>query len=446
MRTILYAVYLIIIAFATINTSAQKNSTLQELTLTNADTTKVRLLCDLSFDYLNTNVDSAMYYAQEALRISQNENNNEGCSRSLNAIGNILLQTGQHDKALETYLTALKKAEIAQSNSRIAQSYSNIGNLYINQGEYRLPLDYFFKAKLINEKNNDIDKLIINLANIGICYQYLNMPDSALYYLDNALEKTNTHKINEYESAILFYIGSVYEDEMKIELAKNYFRKSIEKSKIISNQTILSSSLQGMGRIFKNENTDSSLYFTSLAYEYASSNKNYLISMNAAWSLYQLYLNKNSKDSSLKYLKIRSDLKDSLFNYEKSKHIQTLTLQEKLRQDDIAKNIELEKKERMQNIQYIGIAAFILSLFIFLILLSRKKVNSRIIETLGLISLLLFFEFIALFMHPYIEAWSHHKPIIALFILVCIASILVPTHHRLEKWVKEKLAGKPNHQ
>jgi hypothetical protein len=168
--------------------------------------------------------------------------------------------------------------------------------------------------------------------------------------------------------------------------------------------------------------------------------------MNTAWSLYQLYLNKNSKDSSLKYLKIRSDLKDSLFNYEKSKHIQTLTLQEKLRQDDIAKNIELEKKERMQNIQYIGIAAFILSLFIFLILLSRKKVNSRIIETLGLISLLLFFEFIALFMHPYIEAWSHHKPIIALFILVCIASILVPTHHRLEKWVKEKLAGKPNHQ
>ncbi len=421
---------------------AQDNSTLVELKNAQSDTARVRLLCDVSFEYLNTKVDSAMYYAQEALRIAQNDQYDDGCSRSLNAIGNVLLQTGQHDKALETYLAALKKAETAQSESRIAQTYSNIGNLYINQGEYRLPLEYLFKAKSINEKSKDFNKLIINLVNIGICYQYLDMSDSALHYLNKGLATTMATKTTDYECSILFYLGSVYEDKKNPILAKTFFLQSIDKSKVTSNQTIYSSALQGMGRILKSENIDSSLFYTRLAYESASSNKYFVMSMNAASSLYQLYLSKNEKDSSLKYIKIKADLKDSLFNYEKSKHIQTLTLQEKIRQIDIQKALEIQQKERMQNIQYIGIAAFILSLFILLIILSRKKINPRVIEYLGLISLLLFFEFIALFMHPYIEAWSHHKPIVALLILVCIASILVPSHHRLEKWVKEKLARK----
>ena len=437
-----YLFTLICVLFSTNQLEAQSYSTQIELKNAQTDTQRVRLLCDLSFEYLNTKVDSAMYYAQEALRIAQNDHYDDGSSRSLNAIGNVLLQTGQHDKALETYLAALKKAETAKSESRIAQTYSNIGNLYINQGEFRLPLDYLVKAKLINEKNNDINKLIINLVNIGICYQYLDMPDSALHYLNQGLAKAISTKTNDNECAILFYIGSVYEDKKNTHLAKTFFLQSIQKAQKTSNQTIYSSALQGMGNIFKKENLDSSLHYTRLAYESASSNKYFMMSMNAASSLYQLYLSKNEKDSSLKYIKIKADLKDSLFNYEKSKHIQTLTLQEQIRQNDILKALEIQQKERMQNIQYIGIAAFILSLFILLIILSHRKINPRVIEYLGLISLLLFFEFIALFMHPYIEAWSHHKPIVALLILVCIASILVPSHHRLEKWVKEKLARK----
>ncbi len=414
-------------------------TTLQQFKLAQTDTGRVRLLCDASFEYLNTHVDSAMYFAQEALRISMNNENADGKSRSLNAIGNVLLQTGQHDKALETYLSALKIAEQSGAESRIAQTYSNIGNLYINQGEYRLPLDYLFKAKAINEKSGDYDKLTINLVNIGICYQYQDMFDSALYYLNHGLDITMNKKLTEYECSILFYIGTVYNDQHNSSIAKRYFFQSIEKAKASQNQNILSSALQGLGRILKNEHSDSSLYYANLAYEIAARNNYYVTSMNSATSLYELYLAKGEKDSSLKYLKIRYDLKDSLFNYEKTKHIQTLTLQEGLRQDEIKLEKEKQQKERMQNIQYIGIAAFILSLFIILIIMSRKKIKPQIIEFLGLIALLLFFEFISLVLHPYIEQWSHHRPIFTLLILVCLASILVPSHYKLEKFIKEKL-------
>jgi len=175
-----------------------------ELASAVSDSARVRLLCGASFEYLSTNIDSAMYFAQEALRISMSMDNGECKSRSLNAIGNVLLQTGQHDKALETYLSALRIAEKDKATDRIAQTYANIGNLYINQNEYRLSLDYLNRAKPINEKNKDYDKLTINLVNMGVCYQYLDIPDSALYYFHQGFEMSRLHKIPDYECSILY--------------------------------------------------------------------------------------------------------------------------------------------------------------------------------------------------------------------------------------------------
>lgn len=72
----------------------------------------------------------------------------------------------------------------------------------------------------------------------------------------------------------------------------------------------------------------------------------------------------------------------------------------------------------------------------------KKKIKPRTIETLGIIALLLVFEFIALFLHPYIAEWTHHTPVYMLLILVGVAAILSPSHHRLEKWMKTKLVEK----
>jgi hypothetical protein len=60
----------------------------------------------------------------------------------------------------------------------------------------------------------------------------------------------------------------------------------------------------------------------------------------------------------------------------------------------------------------------------------------------GLIVLLLLFEFVSLYIHPFIEKWTHHTPVFMMIILVSIAALLVPLHHKMEKWVKEKLAHK----
>ena len=63
------------------------------------------------------------------------------------------------------------------------------------------------------------------------------------------------------------------------------------------------------------------------------------------------------------------------------------------------------------------------------------------IDFMGVLSLLLAFEFITLLIHPLIEKFTNHAPVLELIILVVLAAILIPLHHQLTRWLKAKLSG-----
>jgi hypothetical protein len=61
------------------------------------------------------------------------------------------------------------------------------------------------------------------------------------------------------------------------------------------------------------------------------------------------------------------------------------------------------------------------------------------VKILGVLSLLIFFEFLTLLLHPTVKEITHHTPVLEMLIFVAIASILIPLHHRVEHWLIEKL-------
>jgi hypothetical protein len=112
---------------------------------------------------------------------------------------------------------------------------------------------------------------------------------------------------------------------------------------------------------------------------------------------------------------------------------------------DLDEEVKLNEAEthRKQNIQYALIALGILTFIILYLVLSRSFItNTRLIEFFGIIALLIVFEFFNLLLHPFLERITHHSPILMLLGLVCIASLLVPLHHKLEKWATSKLVEK----
>jgi NADH:ubiquinone oxidoreductase subunit 3 (subunit A) len=68
--------------------------------------------------------------------------------------------------------------------------------------------------------------------------------------------------------------------------------------------------------------------------------------------------------------------------------------------------------------------------------------NEILIRFLGVLALLIVFEFINLLLHPLLGNLTHHSPLLMLAGMVCIAALIIPVHHRLEKFVTHKLIEK----
>ena len=92
--------------------------------------------------------------------------------------------------------------------------------------------------------------------------------------------------------------------------------------------------------------------------------------------------------------------------------------------------------------QLLLIGLFIPAFFLLTVLLSRIKIPVRVIKVLGILSLLIFFEYLTLFLHPTVAALTHHTPVYEIMIFVAIAAFLIPAHHRIEHWLIEKLTNR----
>ena len=165
--------------------------------------------------------------------------------------------------------------------------------------------------------------------------------------------------------------------------------------------------------------------------------------LNAGNFLADYYKSIQKIDSAYLYLNLTVAAKDSLFSQEKSKQIQNLSFTEMLRQQEISEEATSKREERNINIQNMFIAVGLVSFTILFFLLSNSViVNEKWIKYLGIIGLLFVFEFINLFIHPYISYATHHSPLGILLISVVIAALIVPLHHRAENLVTHKIVEK----
>jgi amino acid transporter len=95
------------------------------------------------------------------------------------------------------------------------------------------------------------------------------------------------------------------------------------------------------------------------------------------------------------------------------------------------------------NIQFAIIAVTVVSFLIVFFLLSQSIiVNEKWVRFLGILALLLVFEFINLLIHPWLADITQHSPALMLLGMVAIAALIIPMHHRMEHWVSSKLVSK----
>ncbi|MDP1621375.1 MAG: hypothetical protein Q8M08_03460 [Bacteroidales bacterium] len=157
----------------------------------------------------------------------------------------------------------------------------------------------------------------------------------------------------------------------------------------------------------------------------------------------KIYGHEGNKDSSYHYALIQIAYKDSVINQKRITEFQNLSFSQRLKDIDEQAKISEEETQRKQNIQFALIAFGILSFSLLYLILSRSFItNAKLIRFFGVVALLIVFEFFNLLLHPFLERITHHTPFLMLLALVFIASLLVPLHHRIEKWATTRLVEK----
>ena len=407
------------------------------------DTNKVQVLLRLSEHYEQSRPDTALMYARQALKLTRALSFRSGEAKGLSTLAQGYLYINNRPKALENHLKALKIYEELQDESGIALSQHNIGLAYLDQGENELARSYLYKSKAINEKQHNEPRLMDNLLILGGCFEQINQFDSALYYINKAYGLALKLQDQGEIGMIARILGDTHAKMGQPSLAMEYYRLSLPLHRSAENNFGISNSMLGMAKLFRAAGqTDSALYYARLSLTAARKGGFPQPVLNASSFLTDYFKSIHQLDSAFAYQQIAVDIKDTVFSQEKIKSLQQLTANEEERQHELALQKQEEARERNVKLQVFAIALVIPLFFLVFVFLSRRNIHIKTIELLGRISLLLLFEFIALFIHPFAARWTHHSPVLMLLILVAVGAVLVPLHKKVEHWIEARALKK----
>lgn len=366
---------------------------------------------------------------------------------SYNWINAYMNSKGRTNEAIEYLYKALPLAEKYNDKRRISSIYFDLASSYGGLGKKTESYEFLKKGgeNLPDKTSPMYDYMLVQYQrSMAVMFYEKKQLDSALLFAQLGNQTAERLNVNLYKFQTLGILGRVYEVKKEPEIANVYWQKRMA----------IAQSFKGNLRKFEAYNSyvgyliraDSLKEATVLAdkmWSIAQQEQNQALILLTATSKRTLYDKLNKTDSAYYYAKLEIETSKLVFNEGKLSGIQAMGLKEQLRKMDEAAIEEAAKQQRKLNIQYIFLAIGIVTFLILFFMLSRSIiVNEKWISFFGILGLLIVFEFINLLIHPFLEGVTHHNPMLMLLALVALASLLIPLHHKLEKWIKVKMTDK----
>ena len=380
----------------------------------------------------------------EAILLYGQKNNDKVCEvEGLACLGYDYRAFGNTAKSLEYNLKAIAVAEKSKDDRLIAMAYLTTSMNYLDLADYPKAIQY---SQYSLERSKHVEPNIITLLSnltMGEIYLASNKLDSAWIYTQKAYELSMSTGIKYYLCGIYVQLGSIQAKLNNPTLALSYMNMSLEEGFKINSPKYINISYNAIAEYYLSAGKiDSAILYSKKAIAAVQNTPFATMVIKPSRLLTDIYRSTNV-DSAFKYSEMNKIANDSLFNIKAIQQTQLMTFEEDARQKELEVVSAKEEEERKQNIQYAVIALGIITFIILFLLLSRSFItNAKVITFFGVLALLVVFEFLNLLLHPFLERVSNHSTLLMLSALVCVAALLIPLHHKLEKWTTEKLVEK----
>jgi tetratricopeptide (TPR) repeat protein len=380
----------------------------------------------------------------EIILVHGQKNNDKICQvLGLGCLGYDYRAFGNTAKSLEYNLKAKVVAENTKDNRLISVINLGLATNYLDLEDYPKAIAYNLTAlEQASRVEVNIFTIMSNLT-MGEIYFTINKMDSALIYTQKAYELSMSTGITEYLGGIYGQLGSIQARLNNSTLALSYLNLALKEGFKINSPKYINMSYTAIAEYYFNNNQkDSAILYSKKAIAAVENTAFSTMIIKPSKLLLDIY-RKTNVDSAFKYSEMHQMANDSLFSVKTIQQTQLMTFEDDLRQQELALEKIKEEERRNQNIQYALIALGIITFIILFLSLSRSFITSaKLIEFLGVMALLIVFEFFNLLLHPYLEGITNHTPVFMLLALVCVAAVIIPLHHRIEKWSTAKLVEK----
>ena len=191
-----------------------------------------------------SNYAKALKFYLKSVKIYEDLHDDVKCAKLYNNIGVVYKSQKSDFKALQYFIKA-QKIQTKLNDPNIGITFTNIANSYLNQRNFDKAFEYYSKAKISVDKNEDFRALGEWYNNFGLYYKakgdYLkavenwNLAIATFEKIDDKFGKADTYS----------YLGQLYLDQNKLEDALKYANKSLQLSKEIDvlEQTVISEKL-----------------------------------------------------------------------------------------------------------------------------------------------------------------------------------------------------------
>ena len=390
-----------------------------------------------------TNPVLGLKYAQKLLDYSQINKDKIGEAYAMSFTAKMYGVSGNIEKGLGYALKGKEIAEQTDNGKLLSMSTTFLGLIYKYLGNFAKSITYYMASVQLAEKANYQQAQVLGFQNLSEIYLAINQVDSALMYAQKEYELSLRIKYYDFFSYTLINLGAIHGKLGNPAVALGYFDMAIQESNKSKSPRQLNRAFTAKAKYFNDINQkDSSIIYAKKAIAAVQNTDFASNSIKPAQLLLDIYRGSNV-DSAFKYSELYRITNDSLFNAKAIQQTQLMTFEDEFRQQELAAEKLKAEEQRKQNIQYALLALGIITFIIFFLLLSRRFItNAKVIEFFGVIALLIVFEFLNLLLHPFLEKITNHSPVLMLLALVCIAALLVPLHHKVEKWATAKLVEK----
>jgi len=400
MKSLIKILIFLLVPALTIARQHLPDSTLHALKNASDDSMRYRANHEAYLYFEEINKDSALYYTEKCLWLSEKNNKQLVTARGLASKGYILTGKGQYAEALENLLQAFAIAEDPKnaSNSwftdnvwyakqKLSPEQTRLFVLQLTHHMYGIlmratenipqQIFHFKEAIRLAELINSNPRLMLADMNLGESYVIANKTDSALFFLNKAKEMTLRIGPRKYLGYILLNLGEIALKKGDASAGKSYYYEGLASATEQKNQLSLTWLCLRLTDLYVREKQkDSSLYFAKMGFQIFNTLGIYsgeTVNIGTVYQkLYDSYNLRGQTDSAYKYAGLALSAKDKVTNIriQNLAEFQKLSLKEQLRLQHL-------EKERALYQSRIRIYALITGLAVFLIIAGILYRNNR---------------------------------------------------------------------